>query len=74
MNLCMCNALLVKLLTVMGKEAAGDSMCIRGRARLSRRTAGVAMAGSAVHGDLAFTNGEIGGDCQKESQLNKRCK
>lgn len=67
MNLCMCNALLVKLLTVIGKEAAGDSMCITGRARLSRRTAGVAMAGSAVHGDLAFTNGEIGGIAKKKA-------
>lgn len=57
MNLCMCNTPPVKLLMVMGKEAAGDSMCIRGRARLCRRTAG----GFCGTWGLAFTNREMCG-------------
>lgn len=73
MNLCMCNTPPVELLTVMGKEAAGDSMCIRGRARLCRRTA----VGSAVHGVWPLQIGKCGGvglsegGWQKESQLNE---
>ena len=70
LKLCMHSTFLVKLLTVTGKEAAGEKHVYQAKSRavctLSGKTAGVATPGSEEQGSLASADGEIVAKCKKK--------